>query len=66
MGWAQPRGAELKAACHRGGKGDHDEPPSASAAEQSKNSSNWLDLSKSDVHLGWGWGEGAGKGLSLW
>lgn len=46
--------------------GERDGSPSVSAAGQSKNSSNWLNISKSDVHLGWGQGEGAGEGLSVW
>lgn len=47
-------------------QGESDEFLGVSTAGQSKNSSNWLDLSKSDMHLGWGRGEGAGKDLSLW
>lgn len=46
--------------------GERDGSPSVSAAGQSKNSSNWLNISKSDMHLGWGRGEGAGEGLSVW
>lgn len=62
--WAQPKEAGLQGVSQKW-QVKRDELPSVSTAGQSKNSSNWLDLFKSDLHLGWGWGEGAGKGLSL-
>lgn len=64
MGTAQ--GSRTASGMSQKWQGESDELPGVPTAGQSKHSSNWLDLSKSDVHLGWGWGEGAGKGLSLW